>query len=259
MRKEHLLLFVACLILSLNVYAQNVGVTDDKVTRSNKYVRVTDLSQLEEGSTIVFASRHDADETSYYAMPNEVSGKPSGVIFTSEILDEGQCLPLDIVDNELDYCWTLGVSGGVYTFANSEGDLIGYGSSGTDFVRNGENSTWFIVPAVSGEGTIAPGHNAFTITNEGVSNRSFAFRKYNNSAVYEKFAPYSNSESNMNGSIYYFFIDIFMKNEDNIEVVSNPIFSPGAGVYQNTQFDFFPLLNQEAQFSNKTCLYIVKM
>ena len=70
MRKEHLLLFVACLILSLNVYAQNVGVTDDKVTRSNKYVRVTDLSQLEEGSTIVFASRHDADETSYYAMPN---------------------------------------------------------------------------------------------------------------------------------------------------------------------------------------------
>lgn len=236
MRKEHLLLFVACLILSLNVYAQNVGVTDDKVTRSNKYVRVTDLSQLEEGSTIVFASRHDADETSYYAMPNEVSGKPSGVIFTSEILDEGQCLPLDIVDNELDYCWTLGVSGGVYTFTNSEGDLIGYGSSGTDFVRNGENSTWFIVPAVSGEGTIAPGHNAFTITNEGVSNRSFAFRKYNNSAVYEKFAPYSNSESNMNGSIYYFFIDIFMKNEDNIEVVSNPIFSPGAGVYQNTQF-----------------------
>lgn len=247
MKTEHLLLFVAGLMLSLDLYAQDVRTCvsevreihkdyDSKNLRTDEYVRLTDLSQLEDGSSVIFAARHDTDETSFYAMPNEASGKPEGVIFTSAIYNGEYSLPTEITDDELDFCWTIDVDNGVYTFINTDGDMIGYGSSGTDFVKNGTNSTWTIEPATSGEGTTAPHHNAFIITNVGATNRSFAFRKYNNSATYEKFAPYTNSESNMNGSTYYFFIDIFMKNSETLDVVSDPYFSPEAGTYQSTQY-----------------------
>lgn len=224
MKTKNLLFFVVCLILGLNIKAQ-----DD-------YQLVTNLSQIQNGSTIIFAARHDSlSATSYYAMANVAAGKPQGTLFTTATSDEGVVLPPEILDNEQNYCWTVGMSGDGFTFINPEGDMIGYGSSGTDFVKNGTNSTWSIAASTSGEGTSVPNHNAFVITNVGASNRSFAFRKYNNETAYEKFAPYSNSASNMGGTIYFFYIDIFVKSSEAIPVVSLPKFTPEGGDYTSAQ------------------------
>ena len=224
MRTEKLLFFVACLILGLSINAQE------------DYLRVTDLSQIQNGSSIIFAARHDSlSTTSYYAMSNVAAGKPQGVAFTTATSDDGIILPSEITDKETDFCWTVGVTNGNYTFINPSGDMIGYGSSGTDFVKNGVNSTWTINAATSGTGTSVPNHNAFVITNVGASSRSVAFRKYNSGEVYEKFALYSNSETNMGGTIYFFYIDIFVKSSEVTPMVSLPTFSPEGGDYTTTQ------------------------
>ena len=224
MRTRNLLFLVACLIFSLNVKAQ-----DD-------YLRVTDLSQIQNGSSIIFAARHDSlSTTSYYAMSNDAQGKPQGVLFTAMNSNDTLVLPKEITDNDTSYCWTVGASGEEFTFINPNGDMIGYGSSGTDFVKNGVNSTWTITPAVSGKGTSVPNHNAFVITNAGMTNRSIAFRKYSSDAVYEKFAPYANSTTNLEGDIYFFYLDIFVKKSEAIPVVSLPKFSPVSGNYTSEQ------------------------
>ncbi len=224
MRTKNVLFLVACLILSLNVKAQ-----DD-------YLRVTELSQIQNGSSVILAARHDSlSMTSYYAMKNDAAGKPQGVSFIATNSGDGMILPADITDNESEYCWTVGMSGDDFTFINADGNMLGYGSSGTDFVKNGVNSTWSIAAAVSGGGTSVPNHNAFVITNSTVTNRSIAFRKYSNDAVYEKFAPYSNSATNLNGDNYFFYIDIFVKSSEAKPVVSLPKFNPEAGDYTTTQ------------------------
>ena len=224
MKTKNLFFLVACLIFSLNVKAQD------------NYLRVTDLSQIQNGSTVIFAARHDSlSPTSYYAMSNEAAGKPLGVQFIAAASDDGMMLPQDVVDKETDYSWVVGITDGNYSFVNPDGDMIGYGNSGTDFVKNGANSTWSIVADTSGKSTSVPNHAAFVITNTGVTNRSIAFRKYNNDAAYEKFAPYSNSESNMNGDNYFFYIDIFVKMAEVTPVVSLPKFSPAGGDYIETQ------------------------
>lgn len=224
MRTFNLLFVLMCLIFGLNVKAQE------------DYQRVTDLSQIQNGSTIIFAARHDSlQETSYYAMTNAASGKPQGVMFTAVHNGDGMIVPTEILENETDYSWVVGVADGGYTFINADGDMIAYGSSGTDFVKNGVNSTWSIDVGVSGEGTMVSGHNAFVITNVGVTNRSVAFRKYNSDELYEKFAPYSNSNTNMSGDIYYFYIDIFVKSSETTPIVSLPHFSPPGGDYTETQ------------------------
>ena len=224
MRTRNLLFLVACLIFSLNIKAQ-----DD-------YLRVTDLSQIQNGSSVIFAARHDSlSTTSYYAMTNDAQGKPLGVLFTATTSDGTLILPKEIADNDSSYCWTVGLSGDEFTFINTDGDMIGYGSSGTDFVKNGVNSTWTIKAAVSGDGTSVPNHNAFVVTNVGVSGRSIAFRKYSNDEIYEKFAPYSNSATNLGGDIYFFYIDIFVKSSETTPVVALPKFSPISGNYTATQ------------------------
>ena len=225
MRTRNLLFLVACLIFSLNVKAQ-----DD-------YLKVTDLSQIQNGSSVIFAARHDSlSPTAYYAMSNDAHGKPQGVLFTAMSSEEGFALPTEIATTDSSYCWTVGMSDDVFTFINPKGDMIGYGSSGTDFVKNGVNSTWTITAAVSGGGTSVPNHNAFIITNSGVANRSIAFRKYSNDAVYEKFAPYSNSTTNLGGDIYFFYIDIFVKSSEITPIVSLPKFTPSSGDYTTTQY-----------------------
>lgn len=224
MKTKCLLFTVVCLILGLNIKAQ-----DD-------YRRITNLSEIQNGSSVIFAARHDSlSVTSYYAMTNAAAGKPQGVMFNTSTSEGVEILPSEIIDNESNYSWTVGVSGGNYTFINSDGDMIGYGTSGTDFVKNGTNSTWTIASATSGDGTSIPGYNAFVITNVGVSNRSFAFRKYNSGELYEKFAPYSNSASNMGGTNYFFYMDIFVKSSEVTPVVSLPTFNPVGGDYTTTQ------------------------
>ena len=224
MRTRNLLFLVACLIFSLNVKAQ-----DD-------YLRVTDLSQIQNGSSVIFAARHDSlSTTSYYAMSNDAQGKPLGISFVATTSGDTLVLPKEITDNDSSYCWTVGTSGDYFTFINPNGDMIGYGSSGTDFVKNGINSTWTITPAVSGDGTSVPNHDAFIITNVGASNRSIAFRKYNSDAVYEKFAPYASSATNLNDDVYFFYLDIFVKSSEATPVVSLPKFSPVSGDYTSAQ------------------------
>ena len=224
MRTRNLFFVVACLIFSLNVNAQD------------SYQRVTDLSQIQNGSSVIFAARHDSLSTaSYYAMSNDAAGKPQGVAFLAEDSYDSVTLPNEIASNDSSYFWTVGVSDDNFTFINPKGDMIGYGSSGTDFVKNGVNSTWTITAAVSGGGTSVPNHNAFIITNVGASNRSIAFRKYSNDAVYEKFAPYSNSATNLGGSIYFFYLDIFVKSSEVTPIVSMPKFTPASGDYTATQ------------------------
>lgn len=224
MKTKNLFFLVACLIISLNVKAQD------------NYLRVTDLSQIQNGSSVIFAARHDSLlATSYYVMSNDAVGKPQGIPFTAVISDDGLMLSQDIIEKELDYSWIVGVTDGNYTFVNTDGDMIGYGSGGTDFVKNGANSMWSIVADTSGKSTSVPNHNAFVITNTGVTNRSFAFRKYSNENIYEKFAPYSNSSTNMDGDTYFFYIDIFVKMAEVTPVVSLPKFSPEGGDYIETQ------------------------
>lgn len=224
MRTRNLFFVVACLIFSLNVNAQD------------SYQRVTDLSQIQNGSSVIFAARHDSLSTaSYYAMSNDAAGKPQGVAFLAEDSYDSVTLPNEIASNDSSYFWTVGVSDDNFTFINPKGDMIGYGSSGTDFVKNGVNSTWTITAAVSGGGTSVPNHNAFVITNVGAPNRSIAFRKYSNDAVYEKFAPYSNSATNLGGGIYFFYLDIFVKSSEVTPVVSLPKFTPASGDYTTTQ------------------------
>lgn len=224
MKTKCLFFAVVCLMLGLNIKAQN------------DYRRITDLSEIQNGSSIIFAARHDTiSAISFYAMKNAAAGKPQGVMFNTTTSDVGEILPLEITDNESDYCWTVGMSEGGFTFINSDGDMIGYGSSGTDFVKNGANSTWTISAATSGEGTSIPGYSAFVITNVGASNRSFAFRKYNGDELYEKFAPYANSASNMGGTNYFFYLDIFVKSSEVTPVVSLPTFNPVGGDYTTTQ------------------------
>ena len=224
MKTKNLFFLVACLIFSLNVKAQ-----DD-------YLRVTELSQIQNGSTVILAARHDSlSTTSYYAMSNDAAGKPQGIMFTATMSDDGVTLPSDVIDKEGDYSWVVGITDGNYTFVNTDGDMIAYGSSGTDFVKNGANSMWSIVAGTSGQSTSVPNHNAFVITNTGVTNRSIAFRKYSNDVSYEKFAPYSNSATNMDGDIYFFYIDIFVKMAEVTPVVSLPKFSPEGGDFIETQ------------------------
>ena len=96
MRTKNVLFLVACLILSLNVKAQ-----DD-------YLRVTDLSQIQNGSSVILAARHDSlSTTSYYAMKNDAAGKPQGMSFMTTNSDDGMILPADITDNESEYCWIV--------------------------------------------------------------------------------------------------------------------------------------------------------
>ena len=96
MKTKCLFLTVVCLILGLNIKAQ-----DD-------YRRITDLSEIQNGSTIIFAARHDSlSVTSYYAMTNAAAGKPQGVMFSSDTSGEGEVLPSEIINNESDYCLFL--------------------------------------------------------------------------------------------------------------------------------------------------------
>ena len=109
MKTKCLFLTVVCLILGLNIKAQ-----DD-------YRRITDLSEIQNGSTIIFAARHDSlSVTSYYAMTNAAAGKPQGIMFSTTNTSDEEILPLEITDNESNFCWIVGVSGGNYTFINSD-------------------------------------------------------------------------------------------------------------------------------------------
>ena len=174
------------------------------------YVRITSSDQLTDGSKVVIAARYDDEHTDgYYAMPNQTSGKPTGVQFTSSASGDDEILPATIVVDEDDYYWTVNETEHGYTFTNANGDMIGYSSS-TNFATGGANTEWSIELSTS-EGTAMVGeYTGFVIKNYNTNTRAFAF----NGSVFGAYAT-----SNMAGSGYNFYLDFFVQG-------STPITTP---------------------------------
>ena len=194
------------------------------------YVRISDLGQLTEGNYVVFAARFDDNATDYYAMTASSSGKPTGVLFTSDNSGEDEVLPASIVDEEDNYYWTVGVTANGYTFTNAAGELIGYSSS-TNFATGGDNTEWTIALETAGESAMVPNYNGFVIRNFNNNGRAFALNSNHN------FGPYSFS-NNSNNSGYNFYLDIFLKTEGGdppTPTVATPTFTPEAGTYFEEQ------------------------
>ena len=193
------------------------------------YIRISDLSGLVEGGYVVFAARFDENTNDYYAMSNTASGKPTGVLFTSEVSGDNEVLPASITDEEDSYYWIVGMTGNGYTFTNANGDVIGHNSS-TNFATGGDNTEWTIELTTAGDGAMVPGYTGFVINNINNSDRCFALNNSHN------FGPYSTQ--NLNSSSYNFYLDLFVKTEG-IEpptpVVATPTFTPEAGTYYEEQ------------------------
>ena len=200
-------------------------------TPTGDYIRISDLSQLTEGSFVVFAARFDESTTDYYAMRNASSGKPEGVPFISATVDENEVLPDSIVDNESDYYWMVGVTDNGYTFTNANGELIGYTSS-TNFATGGDNTEWAITIQTSEAGAMVPNYTGFVVANVNNPLRAFALNGNHN------FGPYHTQ--NMGGANYNFYLDLFVKTEGGVPptptpTVATPTFTPAAGTYYEAQ------------------------
>ena len=196
------------------------------------YVRISDLSSLTDGALVVFAARFDNNANDYYAMTATSSGKPAGVLFTSEASGSNEILPASITDEEASFYWTVGVTENGYTFTNAPGELIGYASS-TNFLTGGDNTEWSIETGTAVETAMVPNYTGFNITNVNSNTRAFALNTSHN------FGPYAKTNmSNNNAGNYNFFIDIFVKTEGGdtpTPVVATPTFTPAAGEYYEAQ------------------------
>ena len=193
------------------------------------YVRISDLSELTDGSYVIVAARFDENATDYYAMSNTSSGKPTGVLFTSATSGSDEVLPASIVDEEGSYYWIVGVTSNGYTFTNAAGELIGY-SSGTNFATGGDNTEWSIAIQTSEEGAMVPNYTGFVIGNVNNNVRAFALNSSHN------FGPYHTQ--NMGGNNYNFFLDLFVKTEGGeppVPTVATPTFTPEGGTYFEEQ------------------------
>ena len=193
------------------------------------YVRISDLSELTDGSYVIVAARFDENATDYYAMSNTSSGKPTGVLFTSATSGSDEVLPASIVDEEGSYYWIVGVTSNGYTFTNAAGELIGY-SSGTNFATGGDNTEWSIALETAGESAMVPSYTGFDITNVNTPARGFALNNQHNYGAY--------AVSNNNSASYNFYLDLFVKTEGGTPptpTVATPTFNPEAGTYFEEQ------------------------
>lgn len=193
------------------------------------YIRINDLSLLTEGSLVVFAARFDENATDYYAMSNQSSGKPTGVLFTSATVDEDEVLPASIVDEESNYYWTVGVTANGYTFTNANNELIGFSSS-TNFATGGDNTEWAIEFGTASDEAMVPNYSGFLVTNVNNDVRHFALNSNHN------FGPYHSN--NFTNSGYNFYLDLFVKTEGGdppTPTVATPTFNPAAGTYYEIQ------------------------
>ena len=148
------------------------------------YVRISGLNSLTAGSYVIIAARFDDNASDYYAMTAATTGKPTGVLFTSATSGNDEVLPASIVDEESNYYWVVGVTDNGYTFTNAAGELIGYGTSGTDFVTGGEKIEWNIVHETAGESAMVPNYTGFYITNATTTGRGFALNNNHNYGAY---------------------------------------------------------------------------
>ena len=203
------------------------------------YVRISDLSQLADGSQVIIASRYNATANAYEAAANTLTNnKLSYTAFVSITDNNNEILPAVIADAENEYYWTVGVNGSNYTFTNANGDVLSY-NSGTNFNFTGNKTAWTIANAVSDTASLVPSYNGFTIINVDTDNRAIALR-YNPSENFNVFGAYSTSNmTNAQASQYNFFLDLFVKTGDAptppTPIVATPVFTPASGTYTETQ------------------------
>ena len=200
-----------------------VSLNGSVVEQGDSWNKILSLSDLEDGSQIIIAARYDATlGDSYYAMTAGVSGKPEGVLFTSEFNGGVEMLPSEIASEATTYLWNVTVNDTIITLVNAAGDSLGYPSSGTNFSGN-QNTDWSIVNATAGEGAMVPNHTAFVITNVSSPNRGVALNTSHNFGAY--------STSNLNSSDYNFYVDIFVQGGSSTPTVATPVFSMASGTY----------------------------
>lgn len=189
------------------------------------YTRVSDISQVTNGSKVIFAARYNEVANEYFAMTASASGKPEGVLFTS-LIDNGEVLPAAITDIEDTFYWTVDVNGDSYTFTNANGEVLGYTSS-TNFSPGGDNTAWAISYQTSEATAMVPEYSAFVINNVNNAVRAFALNSNHN------FGPYHTQ--NIASETYNFFIDMFVTDGGGTLVCAAPTFTPEAGTYFEEQ------------------------
>ncbi len=210
------------------------SVTEQPVLGGN-YVRISDAGTLAAGNRVILAARYNETEDAYLAIANTLtSGKPATTEFTSEMDGDDEIVPAEISADEDSFYWTVGITDDGYTFTNANGDMIGYGSSGTNFVMSGEKTVWTIESGVADTASMVPEYNGLLIANATTNTRAFAIRYYNEAYIC---GAYSTS-TNLTNSEYNFFLDIFMQGEGGVPptpTVASPVFTPAAGTYFEEQ------------------------
>ena len=198
------------------------------------YVRISDVSALVAGNRVILAARYNETADAYLAIANTpTSGKLTTTEFTSEMNGSDEIIPASILGDEDSYYWTVDVTDDGYTFTNANGDMIGYGNSGTNLVLNGEKTLWTITTGVSAPESLVPEYFGFNIINATTDTRAMALRVTDTESIVKAY-----STSNMTNGEYNFFLDIFMQGEGGVPptpTVAAPVFTPGAGTYYETQ------------------------
>ena len=219
-------ILVAC---SGTVTPQSVGGGD--------YVRIMDISELAAGNKVILASRYNETSDAYLAITNTLtSGRLNTTPFTSEMNAYDEIIPSSISADEDNYYWTVGITADGYTFTNANGDMIGYGNSGTNLVMNGEKTIWTVELGISDTASLVPDYIGYKIVNFVTDSRAMALRVTEAESIVK---AYSTSNIN-NGSAgeYNFFLDIFMQGEGGvppIPTVAAPTFDPAGGTYYEPQ------------------------
>lgn len=199
--------------------------------QGGNYVRIVDAGELVAGNRVILAARYNATATNYVAFDNVLtSGKLNSTEFVSTTEEEDEIVPTEILLAEANYYWTVGVTDNGYTFTNPNGDVIGYGASGTNFALNSDKTEWIVATATSDTNTMVPSYFGFNIINYTTTSRAFALNTNHVGGAY--------STSNMTGSnagTYNFYLDIFMQGEGGTPSVATPTFTPAAGTYFEAQ------------------------
>ena len=198
------------------------------------YVRISDVGQLAAGNRVILAARYNGTEDAYLAAANTITnGKLTTTEFTSVMNGDDEIIPASILADEDSFYWTVDITSDGYTFTNANGDMIGYGNSGTNLVMGGEKTVWTIASGVSAPESLVPEYFGFNIVNATNDTRAIALRVSETENVLKAYAT-----SNMTNGEYNFFLDIFMQGEGGVPptpTVAAPTFSPAAGTYYETQ------------------------
>ena len=213
------------------------GSVNEAPVPGDDYVRISAVSQLAAGNRVILTSRYNETADAYLAIGNTLSsGKLSTTEFTSAMNGDDEIIPAEILLSEDDYYWTVDITTDGYTFTNANGDVIGYGNSGTNFVMGGEKTAWTINDGISDTASMVPEYEGFLIANATTNNRAFALRFYNEAYIC---GAYSTSNlNNAQAGEYNFYLDIFMQGEGGVPptpTVAAPTFSPVGGTYYETQ------------------------